>query len=190
MRSPSSLLTEDGHVCLSYMWGPETPVKTISVNGRSFQIRHNLWRFLRTARRLRALVDVWLWIDAICIDQQNVAERNHQVQQMAEIYANARKVVVWPEPITSIPSGIPPFSVLVKIAYRSLATGSSVSTKIVETRALQLLYSKYWNRLWVLQELFLAKKLEVVASERILSWREFTDLVNKYSHYTESQADV
>jgi hypothetical protein len=34
-------------------------------------------------------------IDAICIDQQNVKERNHQVQQMSAIYSTATEVIAW-----------------------------------------------------------------------------------------------
>ena len=36
-----------------------------------------------------------LWIDAICIDQSNVEERNHQVPLMKTIYSNADAVQVW-----------------------------------------------------------------------------------------------
>ncbi|KAJ4990452.1 heterokaryon incompatibility protein [Stagonosporopsis vannaccii] len=36
-----------------------------------------------------------LWIDMLCIDQANNAERNHQVQLMREIYSKASRVIVW-----------------------------------------------------------------------------------------------
>lgn len=42
--------------------------------------------------------DQYLWIDALSIDQANVLERNHQVQQMAEIYSKAKYVLVWVGP--------------------------------------------------------------------------------------------
>jgi len=35
------------------------------------------------------------WIDALCIDQNNTKEKNHQVKQMGKIYANAYRVVSW-----------------------------------------------------------------------------------------------
>ena len=37
----------------------------------------------------------YLWIDAICIDQYNLQERGHQVQQMSLIYQKAERVVIW-----------------------------------------------------------------------------------------------
>ncbi|KAH9207025.1 heterokaryon incompatibility protein-domain-containing protein, partial [Leptodontidium sp. 2 PMI_412] len=36
-----------------------------------------------------------LWIDAICVDQENLMERGHQVKRMSDIYSNAAKVFVW-----------------------------------------------------------------------------------------------
>ncbi|KAK0611195.1 hypothetical protein B0T14DRAFT_529931 [Immersiella caudata] len=43
-----------------------------------------------------------LWVDAICIDQANIRERNHQVRSMAAIFCEAQRVVVYlgePEPV-------------------------------------------------------------------------------------------
>ena len=170
------VLKEDGHVCLSYMWGPETPLKTIIINGCPFPVRQNLWRFMHTARRLWPQLNVWLWIDAICIDQQNIAERNHQVQQMADIYKLARKVVVWPEPMQSIPGISMPLSAIGKILYKSLAALSEISTTCGVALLKPPLYSPYWNRLWILQELFVAKSLVVIIGQTILSWTDFLHL--------------
>jgi hypothetical protein len=36
-----------------------------------------------------------LWIDAICINQKDTAERNEQVKQMGKIYKFAERVIVW-----------------------------------------------------------------------------------------------
>jgi hypothetical protein len=65
------------YVCLSYTWGEPQPLHTILVNGRPLGVRSNLYNFLRLARKLN--IKQRLWIDAVCIDQENVLERNHQV---------------------------------------------------------------------------------------------------------------
>jgi Heterokaryon incompatibility protein (HET) len=39
--------------------------------------------------------DGFVWIDAICIDQSNTAERSAQVAIMGEIYSAATQVVIW-----------------------------------------------------------------------------------------------
>ncbi|OAK93396.1 hypothetical protein IQ06DRAFT_364690 [Phaeosphaeriaceae sp. SRC1lsM3a] len=81
------------------------------MNGRSFPIRKNLWRFLKEASHLptkdanesvddgcssifRASLKS-LWIDALCIDQANEAEKNHEVQQMGRIYRQADRIFAW-----------------------------------------------------------------------------------------------
>ena len=76
------------------MWGPDVERRFILVNGRRFQIRPNVWQFLHLARKLK--ISDSLWIDAICIDQKNTQERNHQVQQMADIYRDAKHVLIYP----------------------------------------------------------------------------------------------
>ena len=57
------------------------------------EVRENLWwalKHLRLKDRER-----FLWIDALSIDQNNVDERNHQVNQMDLIYAKAARVLIW-----------------------------------------------------------------------------------------------
>lgn len=83
----------EGHTCLSYAWGTEHSQKQIFVNDQLMMVRQNLWNFLRTARRYRYKHPIW--IDAICINQQDIEEKNHQVRFMSSIYNDAVLVVVW-----------------------------------------------------------------------------------------------
>ena len=65
---------------LSYTWGAESASHHVSINGLHFAVRPNLFHCLNELRRP---TDVrTLWIDAISIDQTNVAERSHQVRSM------------------------------------------------------------------------------------------------------------
>jgi hypothetical protein len=81
------------YMCLSYTWGDPQDEINVIVDGRTFSIRRNLFDFLAIARR--TLAYAWLWIDALCIDQSNTLERNHQVLQMGRIYDGAAMVLVW-----------------------------------------------------------------------------------------------
>jgi hypothetical protein len=83
---------------LSYAWGEPRDEGIIIVNGMNVSIRRNLLHGLQHLRHpgeSSSLEKRVLWVDAICIDQQNVSERNHQVSQMGEIYRNAQRVVIW-----------------------------------------------------------------------------------------------
>ena len=85
---------ESNHYCLSYTWGSsDLAQRQITINGKSFKVRENLWQFLHTARRYRFREPIW--IDAICINQADVWERNEQVSLMDRIYGRAKVVVVW-----------------------------------------------------------------------------------------------
>jgi hypothetical protein len=81
------------YMCLSYTWGDPVDQRTIRVNNRLFEVRKNLADFLEVARS--TLFDELLWIDALVIDQGNILERNHQVQQMGRIYSGAYSVLTW-----------------------------------------------------------------------------------------------
>lgn len=85
----------DGPVyrALSYVWGDPTVTSPIYVDGTSFEATVNLVSALRHIRRSESVVV--LWVDAVCINQKNIKERNHQVQMMARIYRSAEKVISW-----------------------------------------------------------------------------------------------
>ena len=83
---------------LSYVWGDPKPKKEIFIDGQTFSVRPNLFDAIRGFRggwpswKVR---DVVIWIDAICIDQENLSERNHQVAMMDKIYSKCVEVIVW-----------------------------------------------------------------------------------------------
>ncbi|KAH6628838.1 heterokaryon incompatibility protein-domain-containing protein [Chaetomium tenue] len=72
---------------LSYVWGTEEN------QNRRLLITANLHAALSHLRD--ELLDRIMWIDAICINQGDNVEKGLQVQFMAEIYANANRVIVW-----------------------------------------------------------------------------------------------
>ncbi|KAH9207480.1 heterokaryon incompatibility protein-domain-containing protein, partial [Leptodontidium sp. 2 PMI_412] len=78
---------------LSYEWGETNISRSILLNGKEFSVRENLWSALTYLRHDE--VERVLWIDAICIDQSDKGERNHQVGLMAQVYSRASRVVVW-----------------------------------------------------------------------------------------------
>lgn len=83
---------------LSYTWGPPVDscldaYEQIELCDRTNTIKLNLAEALRQFRRTRR--HRRLWVDALCIDQNNPAERSQQVAMMAHIYAKAFRVLIW-----------------------------------------------------------------------------------------------
>ncbi|PVH76983.1 hypothetical protein DL98DRAFT_352436, partial [Cadophora sp. DSE1049] len=93
------------YYALSYEWG-DTITTLIHLNSMPMGVRNNLFTAL-SQFRVDALVDnegynkpvnsrwttKWLWIDALCIDQENITERSHQVRLMGQIYKDAIEVL-------------------------------------------------------------------------------------------------
>jgi hypothetical protein len=72
--------------------------KPILNDGKEHQIRHNLW--LALLQLHLAEEERILWIDAVCINQNDIWERNHQVGFMSFIYRQAYHVIAWLGPET------------------------------------------------------------------------------------------
>lgn len=89
LRSATPLVYD----ALSYVWGPASDRVDIKCNGKIVSITQSLSEALL---HLRSDTDEHtLWIDQLCINQENTTERDQQVTLMGDIYSLARKVVVW-----------------------------------------------------------------------------------------------
>lgn len=78
---------------LSYAWGNRTTTKVIHNLDKTIPVTANLHsalQHLRYENRSRKL-----WIDALCIDQNDIDERNQQVRLMGDVFLEAERVVVW-----------------------------------------------------------------------------------------------
>ncbi|KAJ4153022.1 hypothetical protein LMH87_009533 [Akanthomyces muscarius] len=163
---------------LSYTWGsalhPETVYIATETSFSKLSIRQNLasaLRHLRYPDKPRTI-----WADALCINQLDVNERNQQVSRMVDIYPRAQRVLAW----------LGPDSVDVSYAMRALDfLGSQVITTVDNSTIFapeaterqwdhrtvlpydrgtwmgiaQLLNRDYFKRLWVVQEIQLAREV-------------------------------
>ena len=79
---------------LSYVWGDPARTHKIIIDGKSLPITASLYAALRQLQ-VQSTFDVRVWADAICINQEDLAERSAQVQLMRQIYHNAGEVRIW-----------------------------------------------------------------------------------------------
>lgn len=80
---------------LSYCWGSPDTTSLVQINGCIRIVTKNLAAALRHLRNTGDAEMTPLWIDAVCINQQDIAERSAQVAMMREIYAGALCVHIW-----------------------------------------------------------------------------------------------
>lgn len=140
---------------LSYVWGPRTPYYRILVNRKVLIVRKNLYHFLWRFRMLETepseTPNEWLWIDQLTIDQSNGDERDQQVQVMSEIYTRADSVIVWLGLM-----GIDDFPLT---SYEA----AKCRNETLEPEYLEYaLHNLYLRRLWIVQDLILAKRVRLL----------------------------
>jgi hypothetical protein len=147
---------------LSYVLGP-TEMKSISLNGQSCDVRENLFDALVNLRHENQ--QRTLWVDAICINQDDMKERNHRVSRMGSIYSQAEKVVAWlglsdeftVEALGFLQSFDPETESLTGFIFKNELADTEEGCRILEgVRSISL--RPYWTRLWIIQELQLASE--------------------------------
>ncbi|KAH7071885.1 heterokaryon incompatibility protein-domain-containing protein [Paraphoma chrysanthemicola] len=143
---------------LSYMWGDPAPAGMIELSGLPLPIASNLAIALRHLRYVdKPLV---IWIDAICINQEDLDERSRQVQLMRQLYRRADVVRIWiNEPLVDSQSD----------AVRALQNFDGVSKTADDLwyglgpdpsfwdPVAPLFRNRYWGRAWIQQEVLNAK---------------------------------
>jgi hypothetical protein len=94
-----SLIDPGPYIALPYYWGDPGITNPINLGGHIVEITTNLDSALRAVRKMRAKEesrkDIKLWVDAICISQDDSQERSEQVRNMRQIYLKAREVIAW-----------------------------------------------------------------------------------------------
>jgi len=78
---------------LSYVWGPAEPRHWLQISGVEKSVTENLATAIRWLRREDA--PVLTWIDALCINQDDLDERAQQVRLMRDIYSKAYSTILW-----------------------------------------------------------------------------------------------
>jgi len=162
---------------LSYVWGPKNSDGCISINGTLVAVQRNVELALRRLRELpETRCGMKYWIDAICINQNDVDERSTQVKRMHEIYGRAWSVVIWLGEETH--SSDTAVDLIAKVAkdkeeyeYEYRRDGSTMESKFGAADWVSLLSLfdwPYWRRVWVVQELALNHNLTTfICGQRI-----------------------
>ena len=159
----------------------------ILVDGAVCDVTGNLVRALRRLRLTESPRN--LWVDAICIDQQNMEERGEQVSQMNRIYQSADTVHIWLGPAADDSDKA---MALTEAMWQWKNTVESdpmdllkhrdpnhQATLLVGVEALSILLNRPWfTRRWVVQELAFARDAVVHCGTRTLAWHKLAYAVS------------
>lgn len=185
---------------LSYYWGQDKDDVAITIMGykststkltisditqKIFWIRPNLHAALVELRSTKKAVN--LWVDALCINQNDDVEKTAQVSRMNEIYSEASNSCIWLgvgekdlETSKVNPEGT-------KQTFEFI--GEMLSLKRLDGMIgdpnfagrwlafVELMRNRWFSRRWVVQELALAKQATVHYGRQVMQWSDFADAV-------------
>ncbi|KAH7467493.1 hypothetical protein FOMA001_g15115 [Fusarium oxysporum f. sp. matthiolae] len=210
LLEPAILSSNPAYEALSYTWGDPGNGCNISLSNHDFLVGDNAaaaLRRLRWKRKKRVL-----WIDAICINQADVDEKNTQVPLMQKIYGQAQNVLVWlGEPTDGSTLGMRliqnrmasvgwhqwkidqtygkptlPFFKSVKSSIARMNRSRLIEEQI-NGEVRELLDRPWWRRTWIIQEVVLAKNIQIICEDEVVTWDTVASLLKQLR---KTQAEV
>lgn len=148
---------------------------TIICNGACLLVTENLYDFLCEKRRSQDLAN--FWIDAVCINQRDIHERNCQILLMPQIYRSALKVCAW---LGACPQLLDTQGMMgeAHLPIEEKTMGSLEEILLRFCARYYILSRPYFSRIWVLQEVLHARKLEFLIGSYRKSPDEMRDIVD------------
>ncbi|KAH6671045.1 heterokaryon incompatibility protein-domain-containing protein [Halenospora varia] len=183
----------------------------VSLNGHKIEVTRNLWVALwhfrhaagyfkdvrnnnvlnqstiQFSRENHLKDDDWLWVDALCINQDDLLERNAQVGRMGRLFEVAKRVHVWLGIATR------ETSLLIQLLkrYESIMDSTGLAKSMTEFESMlrdpslgdqwgslvSICCIPYWQRLWIIQEMVLASDIVFQIGPLALSYYPFTGLL-------------
>ncbi|KAL6357071.1 hypothetical protein LRP88_10689 [Fusarium phalaenopsidis] len=156
MKCPRNFPGLPKYEALSYVRGSPEPVCAITINDHQIMINSNLHDALKYFRRPET--SRILWVDQLCINQQDAIEKSHQVARMGDIYRKATDVVIFlgppTAPLTFFMDALANKR-LIDLQDEALDGPGSILQLAVEA-VCAFCSNPWWTRLWVQQEFYLA----------------------------------
>lgn len=158
---------------VSYRWERTKKSHFIMINGVKFPVMSNVCASLSEFRRQSHPSSSTFWIDSLCIKQSCIQDRNIQVQLMGRIYSAASLVRMWIGSEFDLAGQA--FELIRHCGPSDQISAELVAARVVQneagTRAVtKLLERDYWNRMWVFQEIVLAKDAVVHCGKLQVPW--------------------
>lgn len=185
----------DPYEATSYTWGSPNPTKTVVCNGQETEMRENAFDFLQQLRLPQT--ERIVWMDCICINQDDNEEKAAQVEIMHWIYRSAKAVYIWlGQEADESALGMAYMSSLDTKVYLKEAEGSIGSPAVFRAKSsifsslaensenqrllksiLAIVQRPWLTRIWVQQEAALCMKTYVLCGMNQVPWDQFFSLL-------------
>jgi len=180
------------YVALSYPWGTDNPKEDITVSGVALRITRNLFEALQalvleeTATNppkhmpdLQQFQNQYLWVDTLCINQDDKDEKSSQVRLMRHIYSQASKTLMWLGKVTGESDLALDWLMRITAIPGSDFAGlpKAVEYNLWNEQAWNgfcaLLMRPYFRRRWIIEEAALSPDPWLVCGDKVLTWDRF-----------------
>lgn len=182
--SPSST----SYDTVPYVWGNAEDTLDILCNGEPFPVTTNLYWALQHVRHTSQPRHIW--VDAVCINQQDLVERSSQVAMMGTIYSSAEIVYVClgdsPEHDDVLAQAI-----IEKALHQRNAGSDENRPKLLDLRHEiawydigRLTRNRWFQRAWVVQEAGFARNPRILYGDVEFGYRDLIDVLNWTRQFT------
>lgn len=164
-------------VALSYVWGDLNDTLPICVSGNTVSATRNLHEVVQSLWDSK--FDRLIWIDALCINQEDLLERASQVALMGDIYTRALYVLAFLSPLSD------PFDLGMDYIAQSAdnpdlhyepslsphlsVRGLDARDEALRDSIIALFATPWWTRVWTVQEFILAQEVRFQCGQRLMS---------------------
>ncbi|KAH8174995.1 heterokaryon incompatibility protein (HET) domain-containing protein [Sarocladium implicatum] len=175
---------ETSYTAISYVWGRGRKTRIVHIGDKRLYIGRNLDSALRHLRRRDQ--PTFIWVDAVCINQTDLQERNHQVQQMRDIFEHAEETIAYLGDYEGGHVAASAWNFLERQSSWALNENMEKDYNIPRQREEQIhfrgdlddvyhkvLTKQWFHRVWVFQEAVVSKRLSIQSGHRRVPWDDF-----------------
>ncbi|MCJ1390797.1 hypothetical protein MMC18_003658 [Xylographa bjoerkii] len=178
---------------VSWCWTSRrnAPSRIFVCNGHEISVPSHLHDLFHALTPAGVPASTTIWVDAISINQKDTLEKNVHIPRMREIYGKAHRVTVWlgvgtedsrlamdaerVEALRGQLSGVPGYG-----AHADLLRYGLPGPEDPMWQAVGRLCDRDWfYRTWVVQEVALARRIEVLCGGQWLGWDDLVGLVSE-----------
>ncbi|KXJ88519.1 heterokaryon incompatibility protein-domain-containing protein [Microdochium bolleyi] len=179
---------------LSYTWGDLGQTYPLTCGGRELQIHKNLKSALPYLARRESSLPIW--IDAVCINQADDAEKAVQISMMHQIYRQAEMVWIWLGALQIGPEVLALLQKLIAIGpelasvYRLGNTCDPIELGLpavdapIWQQVAEIICNKWYDRLWIVQEAALPRTVRFLCGATAIPWDTLEQVTEMYLEIT------
>jgi hypothetical protein len=160
---------------ISYTWGDVTRSKKLLVDGCQFGVSAGLYELLEALSSREK--HVLLWVDYICINQDDEEDKANQIPVMRDIYQRASRTVAWLGAPYDAPLAVAMLLEVLDVLqlpdYQPVVMNDRYFPQTKRPRWIafvRLLQHQYFSSVWVCQEVAVSRSLELYFGGKYFSW--------------------